>query len=231
MQTQFIPRQVAGLQFLDRDVEAGVGSILLLHGYGADMHDLAGIAPMLSAVRDFRWIFPNGPLAVPIGPHVEGRAWYPIQAEALEAAMFYHQPLRLAERDPSELLQCGDSVGRLAEKLSLSYRGRFFLGGFSQGGTVASEAVLAAGVRPHGLVLLSSTMVAQARWRGLIGQVPKMRVFISHGQQDAILPFAGSEALAKFWQDAGHDVTFVPFRGGHEIPMAVLERLNEFLGS
>jgi len=43
------------------------------------------------------------------------------------------------------------------------------------------------------------------------------RVFIAHGRNDPVLPFAGAKDIAGTLRDAGRDVRFRPFAGGHEI--------------
>ena len=54
-------------------------------------------------------------------------------------------------------------------------------------------------------------------------------IFQSHGTHDPILPYALAERLKTELVSAGADVTFVPFRGAHEIPPPVLEELVDFL--
>lgn len=229
MNQEFTVHRVAGLEFLDRGAVSADRQLMLLHGYGADMNDLAGLGPHLSGFSEARWVFPNGPLSVPIGPHMEGRAWFPINAAALEASMMKGEALTFDERDGSELQSSGQLVSKLISKLALGYEGSFVLGGFSQGGMVAMETVLASDVRPRALVLMSTTLAALTRWQTLMPLSDKFPVFISHGRNDPLLPFSGAERVAKFWQEHGHEVEFVPFDGGHEIPYPVLVALNAFM--
>lgn len=57
------------------------------------------------------------------------------------------------------------------------------------------------------------------------------RIFISHGRRDRVLPFSLGERIAATLTDAGYDVAFRPFDGGHEIPDDGLKAaLDRFLG-
>ncbi|HEX4296220.1 MAG TPA: PHB depolymerase family esterase [Rhizomicrobium sp.] len=56
-------------------------------------------------------------------------------------------------------------------------------------------------------------------------------IFISHGRRDRVLPFSLGERIAATLTDAGYDVAFRPFDGGHEIPDDGLKAaLDRFLG-
>jgi phospholipase/carboxylesterase len=57
----------------------------------------------------------------------------------------------------------------------------------------------------------------------------KPAVLLSHGREDALLPFAASERLQKVLSEAGFAVTWVPFDGGHTIPAEVIARLRAFV--
>jgi len=54
-------------------------------------------------------------------------------------------------------------------------------------------------------------------------------VFQSHGRQDEILPYVGAEGLRDTLTHAGLSVEWYSFRGGHEIPRTVLQRLGPFI--
>ena len=80
-----------------------------------------------------------------------------------------------------------------------------------------------------GLVLLSGTHIAADEWAPLLEGRKGLRVFQSHGQADAILPFSISSDLKDTLKKAGFEVTWVPFHGGHGIPPEVLAALSNFL--
>jgi phospholipase/carboxylesterase len=105
------------------------------------------------------------------------------------------------------------------------------LGGFSQGAMLALDVALRTKRRPSGLVLLSGTYIAEREWQPLMAARKGTSVFQSHGESDPILPFAIAEKLRDALGDAGLDVEFHRFGGGHAIPPAVMSSLRTWLSS
>jgi phospholipase/carboxylesterase len=61
--------------------------------------------------------------------------------------------------------------------------------------------------------------------------IGKPRLFVSHGRHDDIIPFSTGQRIADTLKDAGYDVMFRPFDGGHEMPKDGLDAaLDRFLG-
>ena len=74
----------ADIDCLTTELTATKPYCVILHGYGANFEDLAGLMPYADPAQLYNWIFPNGILDVPIGPHMSGKAWFPIDIAALE---------------------------------------------------------------------------------------------------------------------------------------------------
>ena len=65
------------------DAPHAVGSVIWLHGLGADAHDFEPIVPMLELAQPLRFVFPNAPVRpVTINDGAEMRAWYDIDPRA-----------------------------------------------------------------------------------------------------------------------------------------------------
>ena len=69
------------------------------------------------------------------------------------------------------------------------------LAGFSQGGMLAMDVALAADPPVDRVAVLSGTLLAESLWRERMARPTKPAVFLSHGRQDGVLPFASSERL------------------------------------
>jgi phospholipase/carboxylesterase len=54
-------------------------------------------------------------------------------------------------------------------------------------------------------------------------------VLVAHGSRDAELAFAAGELLRDFARAGGAEVTWLPFQGGHEIPLVVWRALRRQL--
>ena len=66
-------------------------------------------------------------------------------------------------------------------------------------------------------------------WDPLIPKRKGLPVFQSHGTLDDILPHIGAEHLRDALIQSGLAVEWQSFRGGHEIPEPVLQRLSGFI--
>ena len=57
------------------------------------------------------------------------------------------------------------------------------------------------------------------------------RIFISHGEQDEVLPFSNARAIAARLRGRGMTVQFEPFQGRHEVPAAIRAKAIAFFMS
>jgi phospholipase/carboxylesterase len=108
-------------------------------------------------------------------------------------------------------------------------RQRHMLAGYSQGGMIAADIAFTTDEPIEALVLLSTTIVNEQAWRAGMARRRGLRVFISHGRRDAMLPFDAADRLQQAMREAGLRVTWHPFDGGHEMPAEVVRALNAFL--
>ncbi|MFW6231463.1 MAG: alpha/beta hydrolase [Spirochaetota bacterium] len=205
--------------------------VVLCHGFGADEGDLVPLAGSLSTSTSLRFAFPRAPHPFPTG-WGPGRAWFPDTEPELASFVTGEFFAHLDQLDPP-------SLGGAGELLAASARGlrgpapdrRLLVGGFSQGAMVACEAMLAAGLRADGLICLSGSVIAAARWQALARARPLagVPVFQAHGDVDPVLPFEAGLRLGETLDLAGGERTFVRFPGGHGIPPEVLDRLSSWL--
>jgi phospholipase/carboxylesterase len=103
------------------------------------------------------------------------------------------------------------------------------IGGFSQGAMLACDVLLKSPRRFAGLAVLSGSLVAEHEWVPLMGKCHGMPVLVSHGKSDPILPYALAERLRERFVEAGADVEFVPFNGGHGIADGVIDALGRLV--
>ena len=56
-----------------------------------------------------------------------------------------------------------------------------------------------------------------------------MPIFIAHGRRDPVLSFEKMERFQARLKAFGLNVTWLPFDGGHEIPVEVVDGVNAFV--
>ncbi|HTM19048.1 MAG TPA: hypothetical protein VL172_01015 [Kofleriaceae bacterium] len=205
--------------------------VVLLHGFGAPGDDLVPLAPLFGLPRAVRFAFPAAPLELP-GLYGDSRAWWMIDLERLERDLASGSERDLSGDEPAGLAEVRDAlaaaIAEIEEELGAP-PARTVFGGFSQGSMLATDLALR-GDRPlAGLLLWSGTLLAADAWRALAPRRTGLPVFMSHGRQDALLPFAAAERLRDLLAGAGLPVDWVEFRGGHEIPPAALRGAAAFL--
>jgi phospholipase/carboxylesterase len=210
-------------------------TVVLLHGYAMRPSDLSPFAHSLGVPAFF--LFPQGPLPSPGGGH----AWWGVDEEA-RAAAIAAGPRDLANEYPPGLPAARLQLERFLDAVATEYglsrtvtsrtvATRTVIGGFSQGGMLALDWVLRCARDFDGLVLLSSSRVTTNEWLPRRARLARLPVFVSHGAADTDLAYTAGERLRDFVLESEARVTWVPFEGGHEIPLIVWRALRKFLGA
>lgn len=203
--------------------------VVLMHGFGATGTDLVGLWRVLDVPRSVRFAFPEAPNEMP--GMFGGRAWWMLDLERAETELA-RGPRSYAREVPPGMEAATDQVVHMLAEMQKALGApdeRLVIGGFSQGSMAACNVVFTRDVRPAGLVILSGTPVNLSAWKAGMRARAGLRVFQSHGQRDPLLSFQAAEHLRDEMRAAGLRTEWVPFHGGHEIPMPVLEALGSFV--
>lgn len=211
--------------------------VVLCHGFGAPGTDLVGLGPELLHLAPelkgrVRFVFPAAPLAPPDLAMYGGRAWWPLDVNRLLVAIETGQTRFLCEMVPEGLAAAREKLNGLIDEVGRQTGlpiARFVLGGFSQGAMLATDVMLRLPESPAGLCVFSGTLLCESEWRPLAERRGPLKVLQSHGYQDQILPFAAAEWLRDLLAGAGMEVEFIPFQGGHQIPLEALEQFAAML--
>jgi len=194
---------------------AGRPGTILIHGYGADGDDLAPLAGMLPGTV----LVPTAEDRTPHG----GRQWWPIDDGG-------HPGYALVAADAAREPHAGVAAattrihGLVDELVDELPDGPVLLAGFSQGAMLALAAGLA-DPRVRVIVAMSGALTRDAA--ALAAQAAPRRILVAHGRQDPIVPYAAGEAASRILAEAGHDVEFIAFDGGHGVPPHVAAALAE----
>ncbi|MDE2490950.1 MAG: esterase [Elusimicrobia bacterium] len=217
--------RLAGLDAIELPCEdPGALTALVLHGYGADMRDLAPLAAEIPVSRPVRWVFPDAPEVLDWG----GRAWFPIDVAAFEEAQRTGAPRDLSGGEPDGLAGARRELAAAVEELDVPWE-RLLPMGFSQGAMMALDLALRAPKAPAGVAILSGTLVDRRTLRTLAPKRRGLRFLQSHGTVDPILGFPQALALEAELRDAGWDGALRRFEGGHGVPPELLPELGAWI--
>ncbi len=220
--------------FPEREAGKPKGAVVLCHGFGAPGDDLVPLYGELVHMRPElatqRFIFPEAPLA--LGPG--SRAWWMIDMTSLELMQRGDlQALReFRKAEPEGLAASRALLRNLVDEVSAQTKlpiSKIALGGFSQGAMITTDVTLRLEEAPRALAIMSGTLLMEDVWRQKAKARAGLRVLQSHGTQDPLLGFTSAEWLRDLLLEAGMKVDFVSFRGGHTIPLNVLEKLSATL--
>ena len=205
--------------------------VLLLHGFGAPGDDLLSLTDALDVPTGTRFVFPEGPLTLSFGPR-DARAWWMIDMARLQADRMAGGLRDLSQDIPRGLAPARETLLVFLKEVEQHFNAdprKTILGGFSQGAMLSCDVMLRTRQPYAGLIQLSGTLLAAQEWAPLLQKRKGLPVFQSHGVQDEILPYVGGEKFRDRLTHAGLSVEWHSFRGGHEIPRTVLQRLGPFI--
>jgi phospholipase/carboxylesterase len=183
--------------------------LVLLHGRGADEHDLFPLLDILDPERRLYGVTPRAPLSLPPG----GAHWY-----ALHRIGFPDRETFLATYPRAAAWLDG-----LAEETGVGLD-RTILGGFSQGAAMTYALGLGAGrPRPAGLVALSGFIPTVEGFElDLSGALPP--VAIGHGVYDEVISVEFGRDARRRLEEAGADALYREYAYPHAIdPQFLLE--------
>ncbi|HYR60311.1 MAG TPA: hypothetical protein VEM37_03040 [Nitrospiraceae bacterium] len=205
--------------------------VILLHGFGAPGDDLVSLADVLTVPPGTRFVFPEGLLSMSFGPR-DARAWWLIDMARVAADQAAGRIRDLSNETPKGLAPARATMLAFLKEVEHKFGAdprKTILGGFSQGAMLSCDLMLRTTQPYAGLIQLSGTLLATQEWTPLLQKRKGLPVFQSHGMQDELLPYVGAERLRDTLIHAGLLVEWHSFRGGHEIPRPVLQRLGPFI--
>ena len=195
--------------------------IILLHGFGAHMGDLAGLAPAIDA-EGYVYIFPNAPIPFEIGPGATGYGWtYPRRIP---------QELRRADDVDSVV----DMLATLVDEVTEHYAtapGQIILGGFSQGGMMTYRYGLPNPDKFKGLAALSAVAPEADTMRDLLPTDRTQPIFVAHGTADMVIEVQMARDTIDFLEAQGYSPVYREYPMAHEISQQTLADLTEWIKS
>lgn len=199
-----------------------VGSVIWLHGLGADGHDFEPIVPELHLPEaiPLRFVFPHAPVRpVTINGGMAMRAWYDIislDAEGRADAAGVHASTAILE----------ELIAR--EKARGIDAGKIVIAGFSMGGAIAINTALHTREKLAGMMALSTYVP-------LSGEVDEAKgsrdlpVFMAHGTFDPMLPMQWGQQSADRLKKAGFTIEWHDYPMAHAVCPEEIRDIREWL--
>lgn len=195
------------------------GSVLWLHGLGADGHDFEPIVSQLELADDLqlRFVFPHAPVRpVTLNGGMAMRAWYDI--------------ISLDRDGPVDEAGIRQSVAMLDALIEREHeRGvayaNIVLAGFSQGGAIALQCGLRCPEQLAGVMALSAYLpLSSDISAGNGGQSKDLRIFMAHGSSDPVLPMHLGVASRDVLESLGYAVEWFEYPMPHSVcPQEIID--------
>jgi phospholipase/carboxylesterase len=184
--------------------------VVMLHGRGADMHDLADIAPMLAEAGRWRFVFANAARPFEAYPGMTfGWTW------------FDGWPPELASVKASRELLL-KFLGELSGRYETS---KLVLAGFSQGAMMALDVGLRTEVA--GIVAMSGGLYELDMPD--LTRKKRLPVLLAHGIYDDVVPVQYARRARHLLEEAGLDVEYHEYPMQHQVAQEEIEAVRQFL--
>jgi phospholipase/carboxylesterase len=194
------------------------GALVLLHGRGADEHDLGPVLDALDPQRRFVGLTPGAPLL--IGPHPPGGRWW-------------YQVPRVGYPDPATFqatyaLLTDFLDGWLADR-EIPWS-KTVIGGFSMGCVMSYATSLGRGrPSPAGILAMSGFIPTVEGWEPELDSRRGLPVFITHGARDPVISVDFARDARARLEAAGLAVSYHEHGGGHHLDPRTLPLMTDWV--
>ena len=204
------------------------GTVIWLHGLGADGHDFEPIVAELKLDQyvDIRFVFPHAPVRpVTINGGMPMRAWYDV--------------ISLDRDGPQDEVGIRDSAATLKRLVEREHdRGidydRIVLTGFSQGGAIAIHTAIRFPERLAGLMALSTWIPLESTIDAEVIQISESQprdlpVLIAHGSFDTMLPISAGQHARDIMRKMGFEVQWHDYPMAHDVCVEEITEIRQWL--
>lgn len=193
------------------ETEKKYPAIFLLHGMGSNELDLP---PLVQSFNEKMFIFSlRGPLVQP-----PGYAFFSMEDLGQPNEKSFKQTINMVD----DFILFATSTFPIDEN-------NLFLMGFSQGAILSMTYAIIHPRKIKGIIALSGyiPMFIKEEYKDI--KLRHLNLFISHGEDDPVLPFAWGVKSKEFLQEHGAEVTFKSYQAGHWVTQENFEDIKTWL--
>ena len=191
------------------------GMIVLMHGFGSHMGDLAGLAPLINET-DYIYVCPNAPIGMNIGFGQQGYAWFPAGGQT----------------QPDDIDNAVSQLQQAVDFAMTKYhpdKANIYVGGFSQGGMMTMHAGLTRPDLYKGAIILSSRLTQVDLFTDRIESTTKIPIFMSHGTEDLVISIQDGRETKNLLEEYEYEIEYREYSMAHEIREETISDLKDWL--
>jgi len=208
------------------EIETGsgevVGSVIWLHGLGADGHDFEPIVPELRLPEELRlrFVFPHAPVRpVTLNGGMAMRAWFDILTLD-RGGPEDEAGIRASAAILEQLIAREQERGTAANKIVVA--------GFSQGGAIALHVGLRSKQPLGGVMALSTYLPVKSMFEDEVA-ASDLPIFMAHGTLDPILPMMLGRETADLLIASGFNIEWHDYQMAHSVCAEEIDHIRTWL--
>lgn len=205
-------------------ITTAMGSVIWLHGLGADGYDFSDIIQQLNLPQNLhlRFIFPHAPLRpITINAQMRMRAWYDIYS--LEYLSHEDEiGITRTQKLIHELIEQEIAEGIPSKNIILA--------GFSQGGAISLYAGLRYSKLLGGILALSTYLPLADKFPEEASKANQdVPIFMAHGDTDPVLPFILGYQTFQYLKQLNYLIEWHDYPMGHQVSFEEIKTIGEWL--
>jgi len=195
------------------------GALILLHGRGADEHDLQPVLEVLDPDRRLVGLTPGAPLPSPGGGG--GRWWYHVPRVGFPDPTTFHATYR----------RLTTFLDGWLEERAIPWE-RTIVGGFSMGCVMSYAVSLGPGrLSPAGILAMSGFIPTVEGWEPSLKARAGLPVFVTHGSRDPVISVEFARDARTRLEAAGLDLDYHEHGGSHHIDPRTVPLMTSWAGA
>lgn len=205
--------------------QSAIGSVIWLHGLGADGNDFVPIVPELNLGDNFpiRFIFPNAPLMpVSVNNGYVMPAWFDIYSMSIDQRIDV-EGMQRSVKLLEQLIEKEIKLGTPADKIILA--------GFSQGAVIALTTGLQYAKKLAGIIALSGYLPFAEKLLSSKASKDNQTtpIFIGHGTDDPIVPIVLGETIGAILKKYNYPVSWHNYSMAHSVCMEEIQDIGNWI--